>query len=62
MLKNGFLIWKANDGLIYVSDVVVNNNLKSLTKGKNKIININTSKTVSVTELIKVISKKVFGL
>jgi UDP-glucose 4-epimerase len=41
---------------VYVGDVV-NANLKSLTKGKNKIINISTSKAVSVNELIKVMSK-----
>jgi UDP-glucose 4-epimerase len=41
---------------VYVGDVV-NANLKSLTKGKNKIINIGTSKAVSVNELIKVMSK-----
>ncbi|MDR2251904.1 MAG: NAD-dependent epimerase/dehydratase family protein [Endomicrobium sp.] len=41
---------------VYVGDVV-NANLKSLTKGKNKIINIGTSKAVSVNELIKIMSK-----
>ncbi|MDR1104387.1 MAG: NAD-dependent epimerase/dehydratase family protein [Endomicrobium sp.] len=41
---------------VYVGDVV-NANLKSLTKGKNEIINIGTSKAVSVNELIKVMSK-----
>jgi UDP-glucose 4-epimerase len=41
---------------VYVGDVV-NANLKSLTKGKNEIINIGTSRAVSVNGLIKVMSK-----
>jgi UDP-glucose 4-epimerase len=41
---------------VYVEDVV-NANLKSLTKGKNQIINISTSKALSVNDLVKVMSK-----
>ncbi|MDR2437400.1 MAG: NAD-dependent epimerase/dehydratase family protein [Endomicrobium sp.] len=41
---------------VYIGDVV-DANLKSLTKGKNQIINIGTGKAVSVNELVKVMSK-----
>jgi UDP-glucose 4-epimerase len=41
---------------VYVSDVV-NANLKALNKGKNQIINIGTSKAVSINKLVEVISK-----
>lgn len=41
---------------VHVSDVV-DANIKALTKGNNQIINIATSKTVSVNELVKIMSK-----
>jgi UDP-glucose 4-epimerase len=41
---------------VYVGDVV-NANIKSLTKGKNQVINIGTGKAVSVNELAKVIGR-----
>jgi UDP-glucose 4-epimerase len=60
MLKNEEVIvfgdGKQMRDYVYVGDVV-NANLKSLTKGKNQIINIGTSKAFSVNDLIKVMSK-----
>jgi UDP-glucose 4-epimerase len=41
---------------VFVGDVV-DANLRSISKGNNQIINIGTQKTVSVLELIKVMSK-----
>lgn len=41
---------------VFVNDVV-NANLKALTKGNNKILNIGTQKTISVVDLIKLMSK-----
>ncbi|MDR3257035.1 MAG: NAD-dependent epimerase/dehydratase family protein [Endomicrobium sp.] len=41
---------------VYVADVV-NANLKALIKGKNQIINIGTSKALSINELVRVMSK-----
>jgi len=41
---------------VYVADAA-NANLKALTKGDNEIINIGTSKTTSVNELVKIMSK-----
>ncbi|MDR3125094.1 MAG: NAD-dependent epimerase/dehydratase family protein [Endomicrobium sp.] len=41
---------------VYVFDVV-DANVKSLTKGKNEVINIGTSKTTSVNKLVEVMSK-----
>ncbi|GHT45961.1 UDP-glucose 4-epimerase [Endomicrobiia bacterium] len=43
---------------VYVSDVV-NANLKALNKGKNQIINIGTSKAVSVNKLLEVMSNAI---
>jgi UDP-glucose 4-epimerase len=40
---------------VYVSDVV-NANLRALNKGKNQIINIGTSKAISVNKLVEVIA------
>jgi UDP-glucose 4-epimerase len=60
MLKNKEVIvfgdGKQMRDYVYVGDIV-NANLKSLTKGKNQIINIGTSKVVSISELIKIMSK-----
>jgi UDP-glucose 4-epimerase len=43
---------------VYVSDVV-NANLKALSKGKNQIINIGTSKAVSVNKLVEIIANAI---
>ncbi|MDR3306886.1 MAG: SDR family NAD(P)-dependent oxidoreductase [Endomicrobium sp.] len=60
MLKNEkvavFGDGKQKRDYVYVGDAA-DANLKSLTKGKNQIINIGTSKAVSVNEIIKVMSK-----
>jgi UDP-glucose 4-epimerase len=40
---------------VYVADVA-NANVKSITKGKNQIINISTAKAVSVNELVQIMS------
>jgi UDP-glucose 4-epimerase len=41
---------------VFVSDVV-DANIRSLTKGKNEVINIGTAKTTSVNKLVEVMSK-----
>ncbi|MDR0617168.1 MAG: NAD-dependent epimerase/dehydratase family protein [Endomicrobium sp.] len=60
MLKNeGIRVFgdgKQMRDYVYVSDVVYAN-VKSLTKGKNEVINIGTSKTTSVNKLVEVMSK-----
>ncbi len=60
MLKNEDIIVYGNGkqmrDYVHVSDVV-NANIKSLTRGNEQIINIATSKTVSVNELVKIMSK-----
>ncbi|MDR2192684.1 MAG: NAD-dependent epimerase/dehydratase family protein [Endomicrobium sp.] len=43
---------------VYVLDVA-NANLKALTKGDNEIINIGTQRTISVNDLVKIMSKAV---
>jgi UDP-glucose 4-epimerase len=60
MLKNEEVVifgdGKQMRDYVYVGDVV-DANLKSLTKGKNQIINIGTGNAVPVNELVKVIGK-----
>lgn len=62
MLKNEEILvfgdGKQMRDYVYAGDVV-NANIKSLTEGKNQVINIGTGKAVSVNELIKLISKSV---
>ncbi|MDR3112286.1 MAG: NAD-dependent epimerase/dehydratase family protein [Elusimicrobiota bacterium] len=60
MLKNENVIifgnGKQTRDYVYVFDVV-DANLKALSKGKNQIVNIGTSKLVSVNELVKMMNK-----
>ncbi|MDR2395706.1 MAG: NAD-dependent epimerase/dehydratase family protein [Endomicrobium sp.] len=60
MLKNEDVVvfgdGKQMRDYVYVSDVV-DANIKSLTKGKNEVVNIGTAKTTSVNRLVEVMSK-----
>ncbi|MDR1522937.1 MAG: NAD-dependent epimerase/dehydratase family protein [Endomicrobium sp.] len=60
MLKNEDVVvfgdGKQMRDYVYVCDVV-DANIKSLTKGKNEVVNIGTAKTTSVNRLVEVMSK-----
>jgi UDP-glucose 4-epimerase len=43
---------------VYVSDVAIAN-LKALRKGKNQIVNIGTSKAISINDIVKIMSKMI---